>query len=80
MEIVVEAGRTYCIRAEVLKEEEVPAQERSGFFRLNYGASVADPESLRRGDSRFLATSEYVWRPQLTALPPAQAAEYRSHR
>ncbi len=80
MEIVTEAGRTYYIRAEVRKKNEVPAQERSGFLQLNYGSTVADPESLRRGDSDFLAASESVWRPHLTAVPPAQAAEYRSYR
>lgn len=80
MEVVAEAGRTYYIRAEVRKKDEVPAQERSGFFQLNYGATIADPESLRRGDSQFLALSEYVWRPHLTVVPPAQANEYRSYR
>jgi hypothetical protein len=80
MEIVVEAGRTYFVRAELGKKDEVRAQERGGFFRLNYGATVADPERLRRGDSSSLAASEYVWRPHLTVLPPAQAAEYRGYR
>ncbi len=80
MEIVAEEGRTYFIRAEVRKRDEVPAQERSGFLALNYGATVADPERLRRGDSQFLATSDYVWRPHLTVVPPAQAKEYRSYR
>ncbi len=80
MEIVVEAGRTYSIRAELRKEGDAPAQERSGFFPLNCGATVADPERLRRGDSAFLAASEYVWRPHLTVLPAAQANEYRRHR
>jgi hypothetical protein len=80
VEMVAEEGRTYFIRAEVRKKSEVRAQERSGYFQLNYGATVADPESLRRGDSGSLAESEYVWKPHLTAVPPAQAKEYRSYR
>ncbi len=80
MEIFAEAGRTYFIRAEMRKKDQVPAQERSGFFPLNYGATVADPEKLRRGDSGFLAASDYLWRPHLTVVPMAQASEYRRHR
>jgi hypothetical protein len=80
VEIVVEAGRTYFIRAELRRREEVPAEEMSGFHPLNYAASLADPEGLRRGDSEFTAASDYVWRPHLSVLPPARAKEYRSHR
>lgn len=80
MELVAEAGRTYYVHAEVRKKDQVPPEEREGFFPLNYGETVADPESLRRGDSRILAESEYVWRPHLVVLPPARAKEYRSYR
>jgi hypothetical protein len=80
MEIVAEAGRTYWIRAEVAKASDVPAEERGGFFELNYGAEVTNPDSMRRGDSSFLAKSEYVWRPRLEVLPPDKAKSYRSHR
>lgn len=80
VEMVAEEGRTYFIRAEVRKKDEVKAQERSGYFQLNYGATIADPESLRRGDSGSLAESEYVWKPHLTPVPAAQAKEYRSYR
>lgn len=80
IEVVAEAGRTYWIRAEVRKAEEVPVDERGGFFELNYGASVADPDSMRRGELKFLAKSEYVWRPRLEVLPPDKAKSYRSHR
>jgi hypothetical protein len=80
MEIVAEEGRTYYIHADMRRKDEVPAQERSAFFPLNYGSTVADPERLRRGDSEFLAASEYAWRPHLTVVPPAQAKEYRSYR
>ena len=47
IEVVAEAGRTYWIRAEVRKAEEVPVDERGWFFELNYGASVADPDEPR---------------------------------
>jgi hypothetical protein len=80
LEVVAEAGRTYWIRAEVKKAEEVPAEERGGFFDLNYGAALADPDSVRRGESDFLAKSEYVWRPRIEVLPPDKAKSYRSHR
>ena len=79
MEIVVEAQRTYYIHAELRKKDEVPGEERDGFYPLNFGATLADAEQLRRGDSRFLAASEYVWRPHLTAMTPAQEKQYWSH-
>lgn len=80
LDLVAEEGRTYSIRAEVRKKDDVPADERSGFFPLNYGSTITDPESVRRGDSRALRASEYVWKPHLVVLPPARATEYRSHR
>jgi hypothetical protein len=79
MEIVVEAQRTYYIRADMRGKDEVPAEQKGGFFPLNYGATLADAEQLRRGDSRFLAAAEYVWRPELTAMTPAQVKQYWSH-
>jgi hypothetical protein len=80
LDIVAEEGRTYYIRAEVERKDAVPPEERGGFFRLNHGATVTDPEELRRGDRAVLAESQYVWRPHLTVLPPDRAKEYRSHR
>lgn len=80
IELVAEAGRTYYVKAEVRKIEDVPVDERGGYFELNYGATVTDPESLRRGTSKLLRTSEYVWRPRVLALPPERAKAYRSHR
>jgi hypothetical protein len=80
LEIVAEAGRSYWVRAEVRRAEEVPAEERGGFYELNYGAALAEPDSMRKGESSFLARSEYVWRPRLEVLPPDRAKSYRSHR
>jgi len=80
VEVVAEAGRTYWIRAEVKKVDEVPPDERGGFFALNYGEAVTNPDSMRRGESKFLAESEWVWRPRLEVLPPDKAKEYRSYR
>ncbi|HEX5135630.1 MAG TPA: hypothetical protein VFY93_01535 [Planctomycetota bacterium] len=80
VEIVAEAGRTYWIRAEVRKVDDVPAEERGGFYELNYGEAVTDPDSMRRGESKFLAQSAWVWRPRLEALPPDKAKGYRSYR
>jgi len=80
IELVAEAGRTYYVHAETKTKDEVPAEERGGFFHLNYGQTVADPESLRRGNSNFLAESEYLWRPILVVIPPASAKEYRGYR
>jgi hypothetical protein len=80
VEIVAEEGRTYYIKADVRKRADVPGDEIGGFFELNYGATLAEPESLRRGESKFLAQSEYVWRPILTPLPANLVKEYRSYR
>ena len=80
MDLFAEEGRTYFIRAEMRRKDEIRADERGGFFALNYGATVADPESLRSGDSSSLAESEFVWKPHLVVVPPAQAKQYRSYR
>lgn len=80
MDLVAEEGRTYFIRADVRKKDEVRADERGGYYPLNYGATIDDPERLRRGDSSSLAPSEFVWKPLLVVVPPAQAKEYRSYR
>lgn len=79
-ELVAEAGATYYLQADMQKKDDVPAAQRDAFFQLNYGASIADPDSLRRGDSDLLAVSEYLWRPRLVALPPDRAKEYRLYR
>jgi hypothetical protein len=76
VEIVVEKGRTYFIRAELRRADELSADQRSGFFPLNYAATLADPEKLRRGESEFQRLSEYVWRPHLSVLPPERARSY----
>ena len=80
MEIVVEGGRTYWVRAELRRTEGVPAAERSGFHPLNKGESISDPDQIRLGIARVLAESEFVWRPHLAVLPEDRAQEYRTNR
>jgi hypothetical protein len=80
MDLVAEEGRTYFIGADLRRGDAVQPDERGGFYELNYGATVADPEQLRRGESSVRAVSEYVWKPLLIVVPPAQAKKYRSYR
>jgi len=80
MEIVVQGGRTYFIRADLRRKGSVPPGERSAFHPLNQGESISDPDRLRMGIARVLAESDFVWRPELTVLPDDRAGQYRKKR
>ena len=69
----------FFIRADVRKKEVVPAEQRSAYFPLNYGATLAQAEQLRSGDSTVLGPSDFVWRPEVTAMTLAQEKQYWSH-
>jgi hypothetical protein len=77
IEIVVEPPRVYFIRAELRRADELTPEQRGAYYPLNYAATLADPDQLRRGESKFQRLSEYVWRPHLAVVPPAQAKAYR---
>jgi hypothetical protein len=80
LEIVVDAGRAYCLRADVRKKDAVPAEARGAYYPLSYGSTLADAERLRSGDdSTFLGASEFVWRPELAMMTIAEQKQYWSH-